>query len=108
MSNIQIYKKPELILLEENKKLRDYDIEQRNMQCIKLVNDLLGQIFRVPVILMGNIKDSDANAKCIPPFLNGPISPVLLVVPSGKITTLLPAFISSPAASIDSLDFALF
>ena len=44
MANIQIYKKPKLILLEENKKLRDYSDEQRNMQCINLVNNLLSDL----------------------------------------------------------------
>ena len=44
MANIEIYKKPELIVLEENMKLRDYNDEQRNLQSIKLVNDLLSDL----------------------------------------------------------------
>jgi len=44
MANIEVYKKPELILLEENVKLRDYDVEQRKVQATKLVINLLSDL----------------------------------------------------------------
>ena len=41
MSNIQIYKKPMLAVLEENTKIRDYAIEKKILYSTKIVNDLL-------------------------------------------------------------------
>jgi len=41
MSNITTYKKPLLAILEENKKIRDYEVTERLTISYKIVNDLL-------------------------------------------------------------------
>tara|TARA_R110002020_G_scaffold218594_5_gene426506 strand:+ start:318 stop:1100 length:783 start_codon:yes stop_codon:yes gene_type:complete len=44
MANIQVYKKPQLILLEEKKKIRDYPAEQRLAFSYKIVENLLADL----------------------------------------------------------------
>lgn len=44
MGEIQIYKKPELVLLEEKLKLRDYSFDEREVQASKLVLNLLSDL----------------------------------------------------------------